>query len=255
MREKIFGIFLVAGAILLSGCTTPEMRKPTKKDELTFYSDSDKQQEQQNIATEKSAEKPPQTKIPPVPLNPNDPANPNPSKLDNKKMYTTQPPMTIDQNKKYTATFKTDAGNIVAELTAEETPITVNNFVFLAREKFYNGTIFHRVIKNFMIQGGDPEGTGMGGPGYKFADEKFSGTYKRGVLAMANSGPDTNGSQFFIMHGDNSLPPNYVIFGKIITGMKTVDKIATAPVKPSASGEDSSPVTPIRVETIEILEK
>jgi peptidylprolyl isomerase len=143
----------------------------------------------------------------------------------------------------------------VVELAAEETPMTVNNFVFLAREKFYDGTIFHRVIKDFMIQGGDPEGTGMGGPGYKLADEQFTGEYKRGILAMANSGPNTNGSQFFIIHKDTSLPPNYVIFGKVVSGMETIDKIAGAPVKQSASGENSSPITPIRIETIEILEK
>lgn len=250
MRIKIFGIFLITGAILLSGCTTPEIRNVEKKNDLTFYPPASEPATQ-----EKPAEKSPQVKIPPVPLNPNDPTNPNPPKPDNKKMYTTQPPMTISPNKKYTATLKTDAGEIVAELIAKETPITVNNFVFLAREKFYDGTIFHRVIQDFMIQGGDPEGTGAGGPGYKFADEKFTGAYTRGTLAMANAGPNTNGSQFFIMHKDNSLPPNYVIFGKVISGMETVDKIATAPVKPSASGESSSPVTPMRVETIQILEK
>jgi cyclophilin family peptidyl-prolyl cis-trans isomerase len=257
MRRKILGIVLIASAVMLSGCATPEIRKTEKKNELTFYSDSGGQQ---NAVTEKSKSKTPQ--VPPAPPNQSEsqsesnvqPTNNQPN-LTNKKMYTTQPRMTIDQNKKYTATLKTDAGDIVVELTAKETPITVNNFVFLAREKFYDGTIFHRVIQDFMIQGGDPEGTGAGGPGYKFADEKFTGEYKRGVLAMANSGPDTNGSQFFIMHKDNSLPPNYVIFGKVVTGMETVDKIASAPVKPSNSGEDSSPVAPARVETIEILEK
>jgi cyclophilin family peptidyl-prolyl cis-trans isomerase len=245
MRRKMFGVFLVAGVLLLSGCTTPEIRQEKKKDGLTFYPDSGKQE---TAAPQKSEAKiPPPPQVPPVPVN-----KPN---VTDKKMYTTPPPMTIDQNKKYTATLKTDAGDIVVELTAKETPITVNNFVFLAREKFYDGTIFHRVIKDFMIQGGDPEGTGAGGPGYKFADEKFSGTYTRGTVAMANAGPDTNGSQFFIMHGNQALPPNYVIFGKVVTGMETADKIASAPVKPSTSGEDSSPVTLVRVETIQILEK
>lgn len=237
---------------MLSGCTTPEIRKVEKKNDLTFYPPagapaSPSPGEKQETSAQQQKQKS-ETKAPPVP-----PVNkPN---VTNKKMYTNPPEMQIDQNKKYTATLKTDAGDIVVELKALETPITVNNFVFLAREKFYDDTIFHRVIQDFMIQGGDPEGTGIGGPGYKFADEKFSGTYKRGTLAMANSGPDTNGSQFFIMHKDNSLPPNYVIFGNVVTGMETVDKIASAPVKPSASGEDSSPVTPARVETIEISEK
>ncbi|MBI2439460.1 MAG: peptidylprolyl isomerase [Candidatus Moranbacteria bacterium] len=163
--------------------------------------------------------------------------------------------MIIDTKKIYQATLVTTQGNIVIELAAETTPVTTNNFVFLAREKFYDQTVFHRTIKGFMIQGGDPTGTGMGGPGYKFADEPFSGEYVRGVVAMANSGPDTNGSQFFIMHKDNPLPPNYVIFGRVISGMETVDKIAEAPVNSSASGEQSVPVTPVAIQTIEISEK
>ena len=168
-------------------------------------------------------------------------------------MYTTPSQMAINPAKEYMATLKTDVGDIVVALTAKETPITVNNFVFLAREKFYDETIFHRTIKGFMIQGGDPDGTGMGNPGYKFADEKFSGKYTRGTVAMANAGPDTNGSQFFIMHGDTALPPNYVIFGKVISGMEVVDKIALAATKPG--GEGSSPVTPVTVQTLEVAEK
>jgi cyclophilin family peptidyl-prolyl cis-trans isomerase len=104
-----------------------------------------------------------------------------------------------------------------------------------------------------MIQGGDPTGTGSGGPGYQFADEKFTGEYTRGTIAMANAGPNTNGSQFFIMHEDNPLPKNYVIFGKVIDGMKVVDEIATAPTK--AGGEGSSPVNPVKMKTVEIIEE
>jgi cyclophilin family peptidyl-prolyl cis-trans isomerase len=111
------------------------------------------------------------------------------------------------KGKSYTALIKTSAGDITVELS-KDTPVTTNNFVFLAKEKFYDGVIFHRVIPGFMIQGGDPTGTGMGGPGYKFADEKFAGEYKRGAIAMANSGPNTNGSQFFSMHAYYPLPPN-----------------------------------------------
>ncbi|TXG78797.1 peptidylprolyl isomerase [Candidatus Dojkabacteria bacterium] len=161
--------------------------------------------------------------------------------------------MTIDAAKEYTATLNTEKGPIVISLHAQETPVTVNNFVFLAREKFYDGTIFHRTIPGFMIQGGDPTGTGMGGPGYRFADEAFTGEYKRGVVAMANAGPNTNGSQFFIMHADYPLPPNYVIFGEVTSGLEVVDAIATAPTQPS--GERSTPVTPVLVQAVTINEQ
>ena len=172
-----------------------------------------------------------------------------------KKQYSSQPAMTLDQSKQYTATLKTTKGDIVVDLNTAQTPITVNNFVTLANDGFYDNTIFHRTINGFMIQGGDPEGTGRGGPGYRFDDEPFEGEYTRGVIAMANAGPNTNGSQFFIMHQDYALPKNYVIFGHVIQGIEVVDDIATAPVKPSMSGENSSPVEPVTVESIQIEEK
>ena len=166
------------------------------------------------------------------------------------------PPMQVDKTKKYRAILKTSVGQIAITLNVKQTPITVNNFVYLARKGFYNKTIFHRVIKGFMIQGGDPKGDGTGGPGYTFADEPFKGDYTRGTVAMANAGPNTNGSQFFIMHQDNPLPKKYVIFGKVTKGMDTVDKIAEAPVKPNPnSGELSSPVNPVVVQSIQIIEK
>lgn len=166
-----------------------------------------------------------------------------------------QPPaMQIDQSKSYTATLKTEKGDIVISLHADKTPVTVNNFVSLARDGFYNNTVFHRTIKGFMIQGGDPSGNGTGGPGYKFNDEPFEGKYTRGTVAMANAGPNTNGSQFFIMHADYDLPPNYVIFGTVTSGMDVVDAIAAAPVEQSAGGESSKPVTPVKVESVEIVE-
>ncbi len=171
------------------------------------------------------------------------------------KQYNMQPVMTIDKNKKYTAILKTSEGDIMVQLNALITPITVNNFVFLAKEGFYNQTIFHRVIKDFMIQGGDPLGTGSGGPGYRFNDEKFIGEYSRGTIAMANAGPNTNGSQFFIIHKDNPLEKNYVIFGKVISGIEVVDKIAEALVMENMSGEMSKPVNPIIVNSVEIQEK
>lgn len=155
----------------------------------------------------------------------------------------------IKAGKSYTATIKTTAGDIVVELS-KDTPVTTNNFVFLAGEKFYDGVIFHRVIPGFMIQGGDPTGTGMGGPGYKFADEKFTGEYKRGTIAMANSGANTNGSQFFIMHADYALPPNYVIFGKTTSGLETVDKIASG-----KTNQNDRPDEPVSITSIDIQEK
>ncbi len=167
----------------------------------------------------------------------------------------TKPEMKIDKAKTYEAVLATSKGEIVVALHAKETPITVNNFVYLARQGFYDNTIFHRTIKDFMIQGGDPKGDGTGGPGYKFDDEAFTGSYKKGIVAMANSGPDTNGSQFFIMHADYPLPPNYVIFGEVTKGIEVVDAIASAPVKASRFGELSVPVTPVAVTTITIREQ
>lgn len=166
-----------------------------------------------------------------------------------------KPPMQIDQSKTYTATLKTSVGDIVITLNAKETPITVNNFVSLAKNNFYNNTIFHRVIKGFMIQGGDPDGTGMGGPGYQFDDESITEEYTRGTIAMANSGANTNGSQFFIMHADYPLPKKYVIFGHVTTGMNVVDNIAQASVETNNSGESSKPVAPTSIESVEISEQ
>jgi len=162
-----------------------------------------------------------------------------------------KPKLAIKKTKKYTAVMKTSAGDIELELFADQTPITVNNFVTLSKKKFYEGVIFHRVIKGFMIQGGDPTGSGSGGPGYKFDDEMFDGEYTRGTLAMANAGPDTNGSQFFIMHKDTPLPKDYVIFGRVTKGLETVDSIAEAPV--SADGQ--SPVSPVKIKSVTITEK
>ena len=138
------------------------------------------------------------------------------------------PELEIDLKKSYTATFHTDKGDIVIKLHADRVPRTVNNFVFLARQGFYNETIFHRVINNFMAQGGDPTGTGMGGPGYKFSDE-FDPKLrhdKPGVLSMANAGPNTNGSQFFITHVPTPwLDGKHSVFGQVIQGMDVLMSI------------------------------
>jgi peptidyl-prolyl cis-trans isomerase B (cyclophilin B) len=144
------------------------------------------------------------------------------------KSYSSAPKMAIDTTKKYTATLDTSSGTIVCELYTKEAPNTVNNFVFLAREKFYDGTTFHRVINDFMVQGGDPEGSGRGGPGYKFSDE-FKGNphkHKVGSLSMANAGPNTNGSQFFITHiATDWLDGKHTVFGQVTTGQDVVNKI------------------------------
>ncbi len=176
-------------------------------------------------------------------------------KVPSFKRYQSAPEMVIDQRKDYSAVLKTSKGDILVDLFEKETPVTVNNFVFLAKDKFYDGTKFHRVIKGFMIQGGDPLGNGTGGPGYKFKDEPISKDYKKGILAMANSGPNTNGSQFFIMHADYPLPKNYVIFGQVTTGLEVVDAVANVPVKMSPSGEKSSPTEDVLVTAVEVVEK
>ncbi len=170
--------------------------------------------------------------------------------------WSTPPSMQIDPNKTYEAIVKTTKGEMAIDLFAKDTPITVNNFVFLARQGFYDHTKFHRIIKDFMIQGGDPIGTGRGGPGYTFKDElPITKDYKRGIVAMANAGPNTNGSQFFIMTKDTPLSKNYVIFGKVVSGFDTLDKIAETPVKNNGAGEISQPTENVYIESIKIIEK
>ena len=140
--------------------------------------------------------------------------------------YSAPPPMTIDTSKQYTATIKTKKGDLVLELFASDVPVTVNNFVFLARAGFYNGITFHRVIPGFMAQGGDPTGTGTGGPGYSFADEFTKRTHVTGALSMANAGPNTNGSQFFITYApQRHLDGVHSVFGQLIEGMDVLKAI------------------------------
>jgi len=144
------------------------------------------------------------------------------------KQYNSQPAMVIDASKTYLVTMETSKGSIEIELYPEHAPVTVNNFVFLTQEGYYDGIKFHRVIANFMVQGGDPTGTGRGGPGYKFADETYGNPLKhdKGVLSMANSGPNTNGSQFFITHAPQPhLNGKHTVFGKVTQGKDVVDAI------------------------------
>lgn len=166
----------------------------------------------------------------------------------------TQPTSVINSNKKsYMITIDTNYGPIVIETYNSDAPNTVKNFVTLAEKGFYNGLTFHRVIKGFMIQGGDPNGNGTGGPGYKFDDElnpntaSYKAGYKKGVVAMANAGPNTNGSQFFIMHVDYPLPNAYTIFGHVVSGQEVVDKIANV-----QTGAGDRPVTPVVMKTITV---
>ena len=169
--------------------------------------------------------------------------------------WSSPPTITIDQNKTYTATLKTNFGDIKIQLLPKEAPLAVNNFVFLARQGYYNGTKFHRIVKGFVIQGGDPTATGTGGPGYRFADEKVTRNYVGGTLAMANAGPNTNGSQFFICLADIGLPKNYTIFGLVTSGMDTVGKMGDVKTAISPGGEMSRPTVDVILTSVAIEEK
>ena len=170
------------------------------------------------------------------------------------KIYNSVPEMNIDITKNYTAVIKTSMGDMSVEFFTEDAPMTVNNFINLSRDGYYDDVIFHRVISGFMIQGGDPSGTGHGEmgkyPGYKFEDElNNQRAYEKGILAMANAGPDTNGSQFFIMHVDYPLPYQYTIFGIVTDGQDVIDKIASV-----QTGEGDRPVTDVVIKTVEVKE-
>jgi cyclophilin family peptidyl-prolyl cis-trans isomerase len=171
------------------------------------------------------------------------------------KQFSAPPEMKVDPKKQYFATISTSKGDLKAELFVKDAPATVNNFVFLAREDFYSNVKFHRIISGFMVQTGDPTGTGAGGPGYRFKDEPVSRKYARGTLAMANAGPNTNGSQFFIMHKDYALQPNYTIFGLVTSGLETLDAIASVPVSAGPGGERSVPNEDVRIKSVSIEEK
>ncbi|WAH38477.1 peptidylprolyl isomerase [Alicyclobacillus dauci] len=175
------------------------------------------------------------------------------------KQYDQVPEMQLQEGARYEAIVHTDKGDFTIELLAKEAPITVNSFVFLARDGFFDDVIFHRVIKEFVIQGGDPTGTGRGGPGYRFRDELPPAyPYGPGIVAMANAGPNTNGSQFFVCTGEMSKnlnhAPNYTVFGRVTAGMDNVLAIASEPVERGPSGEASTPVNPVHIKSVEIVE-
>jgi cyclophilin family peptidyl-prolyl cis-trans isomerase len=175
---------------------------------------------------------------------------------DMAKQYSGPPAMRIDVDKTYTAMLQTNKGDIEVELWPQDAPMTVNNFVCLAEDGYFDGTPFHRIVKGFVIQGGDPTGTGSGGPGYRFDDEPVVKDYDRGTLAMANAGPNTSGSQFFIVLDDlrGQLPKNYTIFGRVTDGLDVVDHISNTPTKMGRSGEKSTPTEPVILEKVTISE-
>lgn len=181
------------------------------------------------------------------------PAGAGADPVERNNKYSAAPEMKIDQNKKYTATIETTKGTMKAELFPKEAPMAVNNFVFLARDNFYQNVKFHRIIKDFMVQTGDPTGTGMGGPGYRFAEEPVTREYQRGILAMAKtSEPSSTGSQFFIMHQDYPLPKEYTIFGKLTEGEDVLDVIANTP---TTGSEGSTPTEDVRITNVTITEE
>ena len=170
------------------------------------------------------------------------------------KIYDAQPTMQIDEGKSYTAVIKTNLGDMTVEFFTDDAPITVNNFISLSKDGYYDNVIFHRVISGFMIQGGDPSGTGHGDygkfPGYEFEDElNNQRPYEKGILAMANRGPNTNGSQFFIMHVDYPLPYSYTIFGQVVDGFDVIDKIASV-----ETDSADKPTTDVVISTVEVTE-
>ena len=175
------------------------------------------------------------------------------------KSWSSAPAMSIDQNRTYQAVFETDKGKFSVDLFTKEAPVTVNNFVFLAEQNYYDGVKFHRIMQDFMIQSGDPTGTGRGGPGYTIEDELNSPyTYEPGIVAMANKGiAHTGGSQFFICTGESSKSldnkPNFTIFGKVSAGMDVVQELAAAPVTANSQGEMSVPLQDVLIQNITIV--
>lgn len=176
---------------------------------------------------------------------------PEDGSAERRTTFAVAPPMCIDDSRSYQALVETTEGSFTIDLDAEAAPLTVNNFVFLSRYHYYDGVIFHRVIPDFVVQGGDPQGTGRGGPGYRFADElPEAGAYQLGSVAMANSGVDTNGSQFFIVTGPTgvALPPNYSLFGQVTEGMEVVEAIE------DLGSPGGAPREVVTIESIQITE-
>lgn len=170
------------------------------------------------------------------------------------QQWSAPPANTLDPAKTYTATVVTNKGTFAFNLLTADAPIAANNFACLAQAGYYDGVVFHRIVADFVIQAGDPTGTGRGGPGYQFADETVTREYNKGTVAMANAGPDTNGSQFFVCLGEVGLPPDYTIFGEVSSGIETVDAIAAVETGSNGQGEMSSPLEPVVMESVTISE-
>lgn len=237
-------MIMIVVALVLGGCG----KKPESSAEQTNQSQSQESQQPQDTKdTDSNA------------ADSND-ANKDADASQGAKSWTSPPAMQIDTKKTYEAEVKTSKGTFTIELFAKDAPKTVNNFVFLSKEGFYDGVTFHRIIESFMVQTGDPTGTGTGGPGYTFEDEKTKYKYEPGIVAMANAGPNTNGSQFFICTGEDSKDlnqiPNYTIFGKITSGMDVVKKIAATPVEANPDTDElSKPTEKVTIDGITIKEK
>ena len=238
MKTKI--AVCILGIFLLSGCGTKKIIEDTGKglNELNPATQLEK-----NIDIKNQAEK-----------NINDAMSKENQRLSETLGETNSTNQT-KKNMAHTITIKTNLGEIKFQTYDGDAPKTVENFITLANKKFYDGVIFHRVIPGFMIQGGDPTGTGAGGPGYKFADEldpkteSYKNGYKKGTVAMANAGPDTNGSQFFIMVANNPLPNNYTIFGQVISGQEVADAISNV-----ARNASDKPLTNVVMEKVTVAE-
>lgn len=235
-------ILLISVVLLLSACG----KKDTSVTDQTAGNTTE-----QTTPVEPTPEPTPTPTTTPEPETPTE--TPTPMSWDS------PPAMEIDSAKSYEAEVTTSKGTFTIELYAKDAPKTVNNFVFLSKQGFYNNVIFHRIIESFMVQTGDPEGTGKGGPGYSFEDEKTTYQYEPGIVAMANAGANTNGSQFFICTGEDSaslnMQPYYTIFGKVTDGMDVVKDIAATPVEADIRGEMSSPTETIQIKEIKITEK
>ena len=237
-RSILLGAVVLTG-LVLSACAANEVATPATIIEDTSIGYA-------TPATEAPTTLAPTTTI--AMVAPKDPKEcpPADGSAPKKREFKAEPPLCIDLKKSYVATMVTSEGTMTFDLLTSRSPRTVNSFVFLARQKYFDGLTFHRVVKDFVLQGGDPKGNGSGGPGYSFADElPKAGEYKVGSLAMANSGPDTNGSQFFVISGPNgaSLPPSYSYFGQLQAGkgediIKKIDELS-----PSGDGPPTKPVT------------
>ena len=235
----IVGLGVVVGIAAIGGAfSSDETSSDSTASSDAAGTDDTTASESENVATDSTVDCPPTD-----------------GSADQQQTFDAAPPMCIDVNASYSAEIVTNKGTLVVELDQTRAPLTVNNFVTLARYRYFDNTQCHRIIPGFMAQCGDPTATGTGGPGYRFADElPAAGEYQIGSLAMANSGPDTNGSQFFIISGETgvNLPPNYTLFGQVVEGLDT-----TLPALDAAGNPESNGVPPLEqvlIESVTIIE-